>query len=341
MTLQILWFVLWGVLWAAYFMLDGFDLGAGMLYGILGRNDAERAAIRRTLGPVWDGNEVWLITAGGATFAAFPAVYASMFSFLYLALLLVLFALIFRGVALEFRAKGQGPAWAKTWDISLMIASFALALLLGVAFGNIFRGLPFDAQGYHGTFLSLLNPYGLLTGLLFVALFSVQGALWIGLKTEGELGRRAVKTAGALWYALAILAVAFLAASYFATDLAANYLRHPVWLIVPVLAVAGLAAVKIWAGREKANLAFAASSATVVLTTFTGIVGLFPNLIPSRSDPVSSLTAFNSSSSPTTLTVMTVAALVFVPVVIAYQVWVYRVFRHKTVVGEKPDSLDY
>ena len=341
MSLQILWFILWGILWAAYFMLDGFDLGAGILYGLLGRNTEERAAIRRTLGPVWDGNEVWLITAGGATFAAFPVVYASMFSFLYLALLLILFALIFRGAALEFRAKGSGAAWTKTWDASIAVASFLLALLFGVAFGNIFRGLPFDGQGYHGTLLSLLNPYGLLTGLLFVLMFGVHGGLWVGLKTKGELSRRAIRTAGALWYGLAAAAAGFLAATYFATSLGANYTRHPVWLIVPILAVVFLAAVKLWAGQMKTGLAFAASSAMIVLVTFTGIIGLFPNLIPSRLDPASSLTVFNSSSSPYTLKIMTVVALVFVPIVIAYQIWIYRVFRHKTAVGEKSDSLDY
>jgi cytochrome d ubiquinol oxidase subunit II len=341
MSLQILWFILWGVLWAAYFMLDGFDLGAGMLYGFLGRSPAERTAIRRTLGPVWDGNEVWLITAGGATFAAFPAVYASMFSFFYWPLLLVLFALMFRGLGLEFRYKSGGAAWAKAWDASIMIASFALALLFGVAFGNIFRGLPIDGAGYHGTFMSLLNPYGLLTGLLFVLMFCVHGSLWVALKTDGDLSRRALKTAGSLWLALAATAAAFLAVSYFATNLAANYLRYPVWLIVPVLAVLCLGAVKLWARRGKIGRAFSASSAAIVFITFTGIVGLFPNLIPSRLDPASSLTLANSSSTPYTLKIMTVVALVFVPIVIAYQIWIHRVFRHKTPVEDQTDSYDY
>jgi cytochrome d ubiquinol oxidase subunit II len=341
MSLQILWFILWGVLWAAYFMLDGFDLGAGMLYGVLGRNSAERAAIRKTLGPVWDGNEVWLVTAGGATFAAFPAVYASIFSFFYTLMLLVLFALIFRGVALEVRAKSAAAAWTKVWDASIIMASFLSALLFGVAFGNIFRGLPIDAQGYRGTFLSLLNPFGLLTGLLFVLLFCVHGALWIALKTEGELSRRALRTATSLWYFLAAAAVAFLPAAYFDTGLAANYKRHPLWLIVPVLAVVLLGALKLWASRQKAGFAFAASSATIVLVTFTGIIGLFPNLLPSRSDPALSLTILNSSSNPYTLKIMTVVALVLVPVVIIYQIWVHRVFRHKTAAEDTPDAYDY
>lgn len=227
------------------------------------------------------------------------------------------------------------------WDASITIASFLPALLFGVAFGNIFRGLPFDGQGYQGTLLSLLNPYGLLTGLLFVLMFCVHGALWVGLKTEGELSRRALKTAGSLWSGAAAVAVAFLAATYFGTGLADNYLEYPIWLAVPVLAVAFLGAVKWGAGQARAGVAFAASSATIVLVTFTGIIGLFPNLIPSRLDPAASLTAFNSSSSPYTLKIMTVVALVFVPIVIVYQAWIYRVFRHRTAVQETPDSHEY
>jgi cytochrome d ubiquinol oxidase subunit II len=329
MSLQIVWFVLWGVLWAVYFMLDGFDLGVGMLYGFLGRSEDEKAAIRRSIGPVWDGNEVWVLTAGGATFAAFPAAYASLFSFLYTALILILFGLIFRGAALEFRAKSGGAAWARTWDRVFGAASFLPALLFGVAFGNLFRGLPIDASGYHGSLLGLLNPYGLLTGALFVAMFGVHGALWVALKTMGELGARARRAARELWGYLLILAVGFLAASFFSTGLAANYLRSPLWAVVPVAAVAALLATRAFIGRKRDFAAFLASGATILLITATGLVGLFPNLIPSRMDPASSLTIFNSSSSPYTLKIMTVVALVFVPIVIAYQIWVYRVFRHK------------
>jgi len=329
MSLQIVWFVLWGILWAAYFVLDGFDLGAGMLYGFLGRNAAEKAAIRRSIGPVWDGNEVWLLTAGGATFAAFPAAYASLFSFLYSALLLILFGLIFRGAALEFRAKSAGAAWARTWDLVFGAASFLPALLFGVAFGNLFRGLPIDASGYHGTLLGLLNPYGILTGVLFAAMFGVHGALWVSLKTAGELGARAQRMAGELWSYLLILAAGFLAASYFSTQLAANYLKSPFWAAIPAGAVAALFATRFFISRKRAFAAFLSSGATILLVTATGLVGLFPNLIPSRMDPAFSLTIFNSSSSPYTLKIMTVVALVFVPIVIAYQIWVYRVFRHK------------
>ena len=210
MAFQVTWFVLWGVLWAVYFMLDGFDFGVGILYPFLARSEAEKSAVRRAIGPVWDGNEVWLITAGGATFAAFPGAYASLFSYLYSALLIILFALISRGVALEFSAKGESAVWRKGWDAALFLASLVPALLFGVAFGNIFRGLPIDSEGYHGTLLSLLNPYGLWTGLLFVLLFLVHGALWLALKTDGDLAVRARRLVQTAWFALLAVAVIFL-----------------------------------------------------------------------------------------------------------------------------------
>jgi cytochrome bd ubiquinol oxidase subunit II len=338
MSLQIVGFGLWGVLWAVYFALDGFDFGAGMIYGFLGRNEAEKAAVRRSIGPVWDGNEVWIIAAGGVTFAVFPGAYASLFSFLYPAFLLILFGLIFRGTALEFRAKFGGAAWAKVWDFVFGAASFLPAFLFGVVFGNLFRGLPIDASGYHGSLLGLFNPYGVLTGALFAAMFAVHGALWVALKTAGELGARARRLARELWSYLLILAAGFLVASYFSTGLPANYLKSPLWAAVPAAAVAALSAARLFIGRKRAFAAFLASGATILLVTATGLVGLFPNLIPSRMDPAFSLTIFNSSSSPYTLKVMTVVALIFVPIVIAYQIWVYRLFRSKIDATEKSEE---
>ena len=338
MAFQIIWFILWGLLWAVYFMLDGFDLGAGMLHRFLGRNEAEKSAIRRAVGPVWDGNEVWLLTAGGATFAAFPSAYASLFSYLYSTLLIILFALILRGVALEFRAKGESAAWGRSCDLALFLGSLFPALLFGVAFGNIFRGLPIDSQGYHGTLLSLLNPYGLWTGVLFVLLFLVHGALWLALKTTGELEQRALRFVQTGWHFLLAAAVIFLGWTVVSTNLEENYLRRPYWLVVPLLAVTSLLLIRIWAAQKKTGAAFFASCATIVLVTFTGIIGLYPNLVPSRLDLASSLTAFNSSSSPYTLKIMTIVAVIFVPIVIGYQVWVYRVFRHKIGAGEAPGA---
>jgi cytochrome d ubiquinol oxidase subunit II len=339
MTFQIIWFILWGVLWALYFMLDGFDLGAGCLYPWLAKTDSEKAAVRASIYPVWDGNEVWLLTAGGATFAAFPAMYASMFSFFYTPLLFILFALILRGAALEFRAKGEGKRWARTWDGIIPVASLVPAFLFGVTFGNIFRGLPFDAAGNHGTFLTLLNPYSLLAGVFFVALFLVHGALWLAMKIGGDFGAKALRTANGLWFVLFVFAAAFFALTPFSTELGANYLRHPAWLAVPALALLALVEVKLQAAKKQAGRAFGASCALNVLVMATGLVGLYPNLLPSRLDPARSLNIFNASSSPYTLRIMTIVALVFVPVVIGYQLWVYRVFRGKIAVDERDSGV--
>ncbi|MDA8087777.1 MAG: cytochrome d ubiquinol oxidase subunit II [Nitrospiraceae bacterium] len=331
MLFQVIWFILWGVLWAVFFMLDGFDFGAGMLLGRLAKNEAEKRAVLNAIGPFWDGNEVWLLTAGGATFAAFPATYALMFSYLYTALLLLLFSLILRGVSIEFRGKAEGAGWRRGWDFGLFLGSLLPALLTGVAFGNIFMGLPMDAEGYHGSLLTLLNPYGLLTGVLFVLLFLVHGALWIAVKTGGEVERRAARAANAIWYALLAAAAAFLVSTGFATRLYANYMKAPVLLVLPAAAVLALLATKFYSAGGKYLRAFAASCVTIVMVTFTGVAGLFPNLIPSSIAPASSLTIFNSSSSVYTLKIMTVVAVVFVPIVILYQAWAYRVFRHKEV----------
>ncbi|MEI6786971.1 MAG: cytochrome d ubiquinol oxidase subunit II [bacterium] len=327
MEFQVIWFVLWSVLWAVYFALDGFVLGSGMLQNFVARSDIERRVVINTLGPVWDGNEVWLITAGGVTFAAFPTTYALMFSYLYTPLLLLLFSLIVRGVAFEFRGKVDDPRWKNIWDRALLVSSFLPALLFGVTFGNIFKGLPMDAAGYHGSLVSVLNPYGLVTGLLFVLLFVVHGGLYLSVKTTGAVKTRSVSAASAAWIPLLIVAVVFLAYTYPATHLYDNFLAHPGLLAVPLLAVLSLLGIKVFLVKGKLLPAFTASSLTILLVVATGVVGLFPNLIPSSLDPLYSLTAFNSSSSPYTLKVMTGVAVIFLPIIIAYKIWVYRVFR--------------
>lgn len=326
-ALQITWFVLWAVLWAVYFMLDGFVLGTGLLSGILAKNDTEKRILINSVGPVWDGNEVWLITAGGATFAAFPTTYALMFSYLYLALLLLLFSLIVRGVSFEFRGKVDNLVWRKGWDAAIVVCSFLPALLFGVAFGNIFKGLPMDASGHHGGLLSLLNPYGILTGLLFVCLFAVHGALYSALKTVGELSTRAFNLAKLLWMPLLLVAIVFLGYTAYATRLYDNYLATPILFVVPAIAVLALLAVQAYMMTNSPLKAFTASSVTILFVVFTGVTGLFPNLIPSSLDPAYNLTIYNSSSSQYTLTIMTVVAFIFVPIVIAYKIWVYRIFR--------------
>lgn len=327
MEYQIIWFVLWSVLWAVYFMLDGFVLGSGMLHFVLGKSEGEKRVLINAIGPVWDGNEVWLLTAGGATFAAFPTTYALMFSYLYTALLLLLFALIIRGVSYEFRSKGESDGWRRGWDRAIVVGNFLPALLFGVAFGNIFEGFPMDATGYHGSLLYLLNPYGLLTGALFVMLFAVHGALYMSVKTTGALRERAAGLAVRLWPVLLVVAVLFLGYTHFATKLYVNYRQSPGLLVAPLLAVAALISIRVFAAVGRWLTAFAASCLTILSVIATGVIGLYPNLIPSSLDTAYSLTIFNSSSSPYTLKIMTVVAFIFVPIVIGYKIWVYRVFR--------------
>jgi cytochrome d ubiquinol oxidase subunit II len=330
MTLQTIWFFLWGLLWAVFFMTDGFDLGIGTLYPFLGKSDQDRRIMINSIGPLWDGNEVWLITAGGVTFAAFPQVYAVMFSSLYSALMLILFALILRGVSFEFRGKVEDPRWRKIWDTCIFVGSFAPALLFGVAFANIFQGIPFTAEGiYKGTLLTLLNPYGLLGGLLFLVLFMQHGALWLCIRTEGDLQDRCIRTAAKLWPVVLIVAVIFLVASYFATSLYDNYLQRPILFLVILVTVAALAGVRLFLAKETYFKAWFASALTIVGATFFGVIGLYPNLFPSSLDPANNLTAYNASSSPLTLKIMLIVVIIFVPIVIGYQAWAYNMFKDK------------
>lgn len=330
MILQTIWFFLWGLLWAIFFMTDGFDFGVGTLYPFLGKSEEDKRAMINSIGPFWDGNEVWLITAGGVTFAAFPKVYAVMFSSLYTPLLMILFALILRGVAFEFRGQIDSPGWKRIWDVCIFVGSFIPALLFGVAFANIFRGIPFDGQGlYHGNILMLLNPYGLLGGVLFVLLFTLHGANWLAMKTEGDLHTRVTALAEKIWMALVPVAVIFLIASAFATRLYDNYLATPQFIIVIVVAVAALLSVKFYLSKKAYFSAWCASALTIVSCTFFGIIGLFPVLFPSLLNARYNLTAFNNSSSPLTLRIMLGVVIAFIPVVIAYQMWTYNLFKGK------------
>ncbi len=330
MLLESVWFFLWGLLWAIFFMTDGFDLGIGTLYPFLGKTERDKHMMIHAMGPLWDGNEVWLLTAGGVTFAAFPLVYAVMFSTLYAALMLILFALILRGVSFEFRNKMDSPAWKKLWDGCIFVGSFLPALLFGVAFGNIFQGIPFDQEGvYQGTLVTLLNPYGLLSGVLFLCLFLIHGALWLAVRSDGELEQRADNLAAKLWPVLTGIAVVFLVATYVFTPLYNNYLANPVLFLVPAVAVAALGGIKYFHLKRELLLSWSASAGTIVGCTFFGVIGLFPNMYPSSLDPEYSLTAYNASSSPLTLQIMLIVVLLFVPVVLAYQVWAYKLFSVK------------
>lgn len=325
--LPTIWFILWGVLWAVYFMLDGFDLGIGMLRPFLAKNETESRIMLNAMGPFWDGNEVWLITAGGVTFAAFPGTYAVMFSALYSPLMLLLFALILRGISYEFRGKEDAAWWRKTWDACQFIGSFVPALLLGVAFANIFAGIPIDREGvFQGNLFTLLNPYGLLGGILFVLLFAVHGAIWLLTKSEGDLRERAAKTTKGLWLTLLLVAVLFLIYTWFRTSLWQNVLTKPVLLVLPLLSVAGLLLSRIFVAQGAWWKAWFSSCATIVGCTLFGVAGLYPALLPSSLDPAFSRTAFNTQSSPLTLKIMLGVALVMVPIVLIYQTWVYLRF---------------
>lgn len=329
MEFQIIWFILWGLLWAVYFALDGFDLGAGILYPFISKNEIDKKAVLHAIGPVWNGNEVWLITAGGATFAAFPTTYAYMFSYLYTPLLIILFALIFRGVAVELRGKSTSEGMKKFWDFWVFVGSFIPALLFGVAFGNIFKGLPFDDSGYYGTLLSLLNPYGLLVGFLFLFTFIVHGGLWVSLRVPDELANRSLSIAKKFWYLQAITAVLFLIFTAVFTKLYDNFIKMPMWFIVLALTVACLLLTGSYIVKNKNGSAFLFSFLFIIALTFSGVIGLYPNLIPSSIDPKYSLTIFNSSSSPYTLKVMTIVVIIFVPIVLFYQAWAYKTFMYK------------
>jgi cytochrome bd ubiquinol oxidase subunit II len=330
MLLQSIWFFLWGLLWAVFFITDGFDMGIGTLLPFLSKSDADKRVMINSMGPLWDGNEVWLLTAGGVTFAAFPLVYAVMFSSLYTALMLVLFTLIIRGVSFEFRGKVDSPAWRGLWDTCIFIGSVAPAILFGVAFANIFQGLPLDANHlFHGNLLTLLNPYGLAGGVLFLMFFLVHGSLWLAIRTEGDLQGRAVKTANALWPVLLVVAVVFLLFSAKATQLYMNYIHHPALFIVVLLTVAGLFGIKVFLTKQSYFKAWFSSALLIAGATFYGVIGLFPNMLPSSINAEYSLTAFNASSSPLTLKIMLIVVLMFIPVVLVYQIWAYNLFKTK------------
>lgn len=333
--LETIWFLLWGILWATYFVLDGYDLGIGTLIPVLGKTDRDRRVMFNAMGPFWDGNEVWLITAGGVTFAAFPKAYAVMFSGLYTPLMLLLFALIIRGVSLEFRHQVECATWRKVWDWGATVGSFLPALLLGVAFANIFMGLPLDEKGiFQGNLLTLLNPYGLAGGILFVLLFAMHGALWLTIKSDGELQQRAAKLTRALWPILAGLIAVFVVLTIVFTKLLNNYLANPLMLILLVVPVFALLLLRRQIGREDWWYAWGLSAVIISGLTLFGVVGLYPALLPSSIDPAFSITISNAASSPLTLQIMLGVTLLFVPIIATYQFWLYRTFSHKVTDAE-------
>ena len=328
MDLNTIWFILIAVLFAGFFLLEGFDYGVGILLPFLGKDDEERRVIINAIGPFWDGNEVWLLTAGGAIFAAFPNWYATMFSGFYLALLLMLIALILRGVAFEFRGKDARPRWRSFWDWAIFFGSFVPALLWGVAFGNLLRGVPIDGKmNYTGDFFGLLNPYALLTGLYGVGLMIFHGANFLVLRTEGEIADRARAIANRLWLPAVILLCVTLGASYLLTDMYTKLGVNPG--VIPIFGGVALLSAGWFLRRQRAGWAFVMTALTLVTTVFTIFLTLHPRVMISSTDPKFSLTIYNASSTPYTLTVMTIVALIFVPIVLVYQGWTYYVFRQR------------
>jgi cytochrome d ubiquinol oxidase subunit II len=323
MELTTIWFILIAVLWVGYLVLEGFDFGVGILLPVIGRNEPERRAMLRTIGPVWDGNEVWLIVAGGATFAAFPEWYATLFSGFYIALFAILVALIFRGIAVEYRNKRPGVAWRTRWDWVIAIGSFVPALLWGVAFANIVQGVPIDAdKEFTGTFFTLLNPYALVGGATTLLLFVTHGAHFLALKTEGGVRDRANRIAVWVGLAAAVAAVVFLG---WTLALRGNPAAVATAIVAALALVGGILANRV----RREGWAFLGTTVTIGLAVVTLFVALFPDVMPSSTDPAYSLTVTNASSTEYTLTIMTVVAVIFVPIVLVYQGWTYWVFRKR------------
>lgn len=332
MELTTVWFALIAVLWVGYFCLEGFDFGVGMLLPVLARNETERRVMINTIGPVWDGNEVWVLVAGGATFAAFPEWYATLFSGFYLPLLLILVALIVRGLSFEYRHKRDEVEWRARWDLAIIVGSVVPALLWGVAFANIVAGVPIDAdKEFTGNLFTLLNPFGLLGGLVTLTLFAAHGAMFVALKTDGDIRHRARDLAVRIGAVAAVLAVVFLVWTQARTGTA---LTAVVFALAALALVGGLVAAR--AGRE--GWAFVGTFTTIGLAVVGLFLALFPDVMPSTTDPAYSLTTTNAAATAYTLKVMTWVAVVFTPIVLGYQAWTYWVFRKRIAVHHIPTA---
>jgi len=328
MDLNITWFLLIAVLFIGYFVLEGFDFGVGILLPIIGKDDTDRRVIINSIGPFWDGNEVWLITAGGAMFAAFPHWYATLFSGFYLPLLLILVALILRAVGFEFRSKLDAAGWRKMADHFIFFGSLVPAILWGVAFANIVRGVPIGADmDYTGGFFNLLNPYALLGGVVSLLIFTLHGGVFLGLRTGGEIQKRAHALVQRLWLPGLIITLGFAVFGYFATDVHTQGGLIPGTL--PVLAGCGYVAIAVLLRMKLDVWAFVATSLTIIFGAAVIFQSMFPRVMVSSTDPAYHLTIYNASSSPLTLKVMLVVALFFVPIVLVYQSWSYYVFRQR------------
>ncbi len=328
--LNTLWFVLLGVLLSGYAILDGFDLGVGVLH-LFTKNDDERQTGINAIGPVWDGNEVWLLTFGGALFAAFPIVYATVFSAYYLALVLLLAALIFRGVSIEFRGKIESNAWKRLWDWGFGLGSLLPSILFGVAVGNILRGLPIDNSGtFTGSFIGLLNPYAVLAGLFSLSMFTLHGAVYLAMKTDSPYRDRLLKTAKPLWIVFMLLFIVYSAATRFAASSQfSTAIGNPLTWIALIVFIVSAVSLLISIGSGKTGRAFLASSLCIISVVGIMASSLYPMLVPSITDISNSLTVYNASSTPKTLTVMLVIVVTGIPLVLVYTAIIYRIFRGK------------
>jgi cytochrome d ubiquinol oxidase subunit II len=363
-TLKLIWWLFVGVLMVGFAITDGFDLGIGALLPFLGKTDDERRVIINSIGATWEGNQVWFVTAGGAIFAAWPVVYATAFSGFYAALMLTLFALFFRPVGFDYRSKVADPRWRSVWDWGLFAGGFVPALIFGVAFGNLLQGVPFSFDGdmrvtYSGNFWQLLNPFGLLAGVVSLAMLLMHGSVYLQIRTEGviaERARRVTKITGAIFIVCFILAgiwimngiegyriVSMLPANLVSTPLdkvvekaagawLTNYSNYPLLWLAPILGIAGALLAIATSSMGKLILAFIASSIMLSGVIFTAGIAMFPFIMPSSSDPKSSLTIWDAVSSHMTLQIMFWVVLVFLPIILAYTSWVYSVLRGKITV---------
>ena len=338
MWLNNVWYVLFVVIVAGYLIMDGFDLGVGILHMLVAKNDTERRVDLNSIGPVWDGNEVWLILAGGVLFAAFPLVYASLFSGFYGAMMLVLLVLILRTVAIEFRSKRPSHRWRTAWDLVFSLSSLGIAVLLGVAFGNIMTGVPINQQGYMSPdLLALLSPYALLIGVTTVFMLALHGSIYLSMKTEGDLLDRVKRWVPRLLFIFFVLNTLVVAASLLLHEqVAVNYQENPWLVIFPAAALACVIAAWLMVRRERYFTAFILSAAMIAGLLFSAAIGLYPNLLMSTIDSANSLTIFNAASAPNTLTVMLIIALIGMPFVLLYTGGVYYIFRGRVQLG--PES---
>ncbi len=334
MTLNEIWFALFVLIIAGYLILDGFDMGVGILLVPVARTDVERRTFLNSIGPVWDGNEVWLVLGGGVLFAVFPLAYASLLSGMYTAFMLLLLVIILRTVALEFRSKEESPRWRSTWDAVFGLASLGLAVMLGIAFGNVVAGVPIDANGnMPASLIGLLSPFTLLVGATTAAMFSMQGGIYLLLKTEGELHDRITRIVPRIMAVFFVLnSLVVIAMVMFEQEITVRYTTD-IWpVIFPAAALLALVGAWWMVRRGEAFRAFLFSSATIGLLLVSGGIGLYPNLIISTIDPTYNLTIFSAAAADNTLVVALVIALIGMPFVLLYTGGVYYIFRGKTVV---------